>query len=218
MVAETSTHKAVETTQDVAQKTARGWTYSELLARGDERRVELYDGVLVEMTAPKLIHQKVLRYLVIALESWAEPRNAGEIYIAPHDLYISERKFFEPDISFVRRERFASERIEREDGACLVAPPDLIVEIVSPSTARRDRVDKLNAYAEFGVAHYWILDPEEKTVLAYSLENGHYRVEAALCVEAIVDERTGEVTPPAESFAPSLFAGLQISLKPLFAL
>jgi Uma2 family endonuclease len=145
-----------------------------------------------------------------------EPHNAGEIYVAPHDLYIAERKFFEPDISFVRRERFASERIEREDGACLVAPPDLIVEIVSPSTARRDRVDKLNAYAAFGVAHYWILDPEDKTVLAYSLQNGSYTVEAALCAEAITDEQTGEVTPPAQIFAPSHFAALQISLKSLF--
>lgn len=83
----------------------------------------------------------------------------AKVYVAPHDLYISGRQFFGPDISFVRRERFASERIECEDDACLVTPPDLIVVIVSPSAARRDRVDKLNAYAEFSVTHYWMRGP-----------------------------------------------------------
>ncbi|HEX8237482.1 MAG TPA: Uma2 family endonuclease [Abditibacteriaceae bacterium] len=219
MVAETSTQVAAKTAvKQVVEKTTRCWTYSELLAQGSERRVELYDGELVEMTAPKLIHQELLLELATLLRTWSKEHNTGKVYVAPHDLYISERKFFEPDISFVRRERFATERIEREDGACLVAPPDLIVEIISPSTARRDRVDKLNAYAEFGVAHYWIVDPEDKTVLAYVLTDGRYTVEAALCAEAIVDEQSGEASPPDEIFTPSLFGGLQISLKTLFAL
>lgn len=180
----------------------RRWTYSELLTLDDERRVELYDGDLVEMTAPKLKHQKVLQRLSFLLEAFAREHSAGTIYLAPHDLYISETKFFEPDLSFVAAPRFLQERIEREDGACLVAPPDLIVEILSESTGRNDRVLKFNAYAAFGVRYYWIIDPDARTLHAHVLENGRYAVEFALTA--------------ADTFAPSLFPGLQIPLHTLF--
>ena len=198
------------------QTQKREWTYSDLLALNDEKRYELHDGELIEMTAPKLKHQKLLRRLMAALEPFVAASDLGEIYLAPHDLYISETTFFEPDLSFVRRERFANESIEREDDACLIAPPDLIVEIISPSTASKDRVQKLNAYARFGVRHYWILDPTEKTLLAHVLQDGRYAIVAALCAETLEDEDTGFVRPPDQMFAPSLFPGLQISLTQLF--
>lgn len=181
-------------------------TYDELASREGERREELYDGELVEMTAPRLIHQEVLRRLLRILEAQIEAGNDGKIYIAPHDVYVSPTRFFQPDLSFVRRARFAAERIEREDGACLIAPPDLIVEIVSPSTARRDRVDKVNAYAAFGVRHYWIVAPEERTLHAFALLEGEtprYLLEAALGDD--------------DTFAPSLFPNLKIDLAALFA-
>jgi Uma2 family endonuclease len=197
-------------------QTKRRWTYSELQALSDQRRVELYDGELVELTAPKLRHQEILRRLLFVMEGFVQEHNAGKIYIAPHDVYISETKFFEPDLSFVRKERFASERIEREDGACLIAPPDLIVEIISESTGRNDRVKKFNAYATFGVRHYWIIDPDEQTWHAYTLENGRYAAEAALTAQSVTDEQTGHTDPADEAFMPSLFPGLRIPLARIF--
>ncbi len=194
MVAESSTRSDIQ------------WTYDQLLQRdladGRERREELWDGELLEMTSPRLLHQEVLLTLATLLRSWAREHNLGKIYIAPHDMYVSSTRFFQPDLSFVSRERFETERIEREDGQCLVAPPDLCVEVVSPSTARRDRVDKVNAYAQFGVRHYWILDPDERTLQAFVLDNNRYALEAAL-----TDENT---------FAPSLFPNLQIALHQIF--
>ena len=195
----------------------RCWTYSELQALGDERRVELYDGALVELTAPKLKHQMLLGELYLILKLFTQEHDLGQVYIAPHDVYISETKSLQPDLSFVRKERFASERIEREDTACIIAPPDLIVEIISPSTARNDRVRKFNAYSAFGVRHYWIIDPDEQTWHAYVLDNGRYIAEAALTALAVTDEQTGATYEADEVFEPSLFAGLQIPLARIFA-
>lgn len=194
MVAESSTRSDLQ------------WTYETLLQRdrldSSERREELWDGELFEMTSPRLLHQEILLALATLLRSWVRQHDLGKIYIAPHDMYVSSTRFFQPDLSFVSRERLATERIEREDGQCLVAPPDLCVEVVSPSTARRDRVDKVNAYAQFGVRHYWILDPDEKSLQAFVLDNNRYALEAALS-----DEKT---------FAPSLFPDLQIALNQVF--
>lgn len=193
--------------QSSTRNDVRHWTYEALQQRddaeGSERREELWDGELLEMTSPRLIHQKILQRLYYILENHVREQNLGILYIAPHDLYVSATRFFQPDLSFVSRERLENERIEREDGQCLVAPPDLCVEVVSPSTARRDRVDKVNAYAQFGVRHYWILDPEEGSLQAFVLDNGRYALEAALS-----DENT---------FAPSLFPDLQIELSSIFA-
>lgn len=194
MVAESSTRSDLQ------------WTYETLLQRdrlnNSERREELWDGELFEMTSPGLLHQEILLALATLLRSWVRQHDLGKIYIAPHDMYVSSTRFFQPDLSFVSRERLTTERIEREDGQCLVAPPDLCVEVVSPSTARRDRVDKVNAYAQFGVRHYWILDPDEKSLQAFVLDNNRYALEAALS-----DENT---------FAPSLFPDLQIALNQVF--
>lgn len=197
MVAQSSTRNDVQS-----------WTYEDLrqrdLADDCERREELWDGELLEMTSPRLIHQKILQRLNFLLENHVRERDLGVLYIAPHDLFVSPTRFFQPDLSFVSQARFATETIERADGQCLIAPPDLCVEVVSPSSARRDRVDKVNAYAQFGVRHYWILDPDEKTLQAFVLENGRYVVEAALTDE--------------NSFAPTLFPELQIVLAEVFTI
>jgi len=178
------------------------WTYTELAALDNEVRYEMYDGELIEMTAPKLKHQRLLRRLLKRMETIVENGDLGELYMPPHDLYISETTFFEPDLSFVRRERFADETIERGDDACLIAPPDLVIEVISPSTARNDRVKKFSAYAKFGVRHYWLFEPEEKTLIAYVLMNGLFTAEASLTEE--------------DAFAPSLFPGVTINLAELF--
>lgn len=189
----------------IAEQTVidRKWTYTELQAIEDQRRRELYDGELVEMGSPNLRHQALILQLALMLNSWVRERNLGRIYLSPVDLYVSETKCYIPDLMFVRRERYATERIEREDDACVVAPPDLAVEIISPSTGRNDRFRKSNIYAEFGVQHYWIIDPEVEALQAFVLERGRYVMEASLTQE--------------DTFRPSLFPDLQIPLNTLFS-
>lgn len=178
------------------------WTYSELLALDDERRIELYDGEITEMGSPTLWHQELIGRLFLLLELWARENNAGKAFISPVDLYISERQFLVPDLCFYTRERMENERIEREDGRCLIAPPDLVVEIVSPSSARNDRVRKTRLYAEFGVAHYWIIEPERQTLETLELKDARYSLGAILTEEDMLES--------------SLFPNLQISLAELF--
>lgn len=95
------------------------------------------------------------------------------------------------------------ERIVHDDERRLVAPPDVVVEVISPSTARADRVLEMEAYAEFGVAHYWLLDPTLQSFEAFVLDNGRYALERVLA-------ETGEM-----SFAD--FADLKFDLIQIFA-
>lgn len=192
----------------VAEKTAvnaqeRQWTYSDLEGWEDGRRREIYDGELVEMSSPTLKHQQIILRLVLILARWVEEHQIGKVYLSPVDLYVSEKKCYIPDLMFVRQERFANERIEREDGACVVAPPDLVIEILSPSTARNDRFRKFNIYTEFGVTHYWIIDAEAQGLQAFVLADGRYVAAAMVTAEDI--------------FEPALFLGLTIPLAQLFA-
>ena len=194
MVAESTTPKATISREN--------WTYAELLALNDEQRYELYDGELVVMGSPNLRHQKIIARLLMILQAFAREHDYGTVYLSPVDLYLAEDRVLIPDLMFVRRERFDQERIEREDGQCLVAPPDLVVEILSPSTGRNDRMRKPALYPAFGVGHYWILDPAQNQLQAFALDNGRYFLEAMLDSEDV--------------FEPSLFPGLRILLSQLF--
>ncbi|HVF10901.1 MAG TPA: Uma2 family endonuclease [Abditibacteriaceae bacterium] len=193
----------VETTvSKTPAATARSWTYSELIALNNEQRYELYDGELVIMGSPNLRHQEIIARLLMILHSFTREHDYGTVYLSPVDLYIAEDRVLIPDLMFVRRERFAQERIEREDGQCIVAPPDLVVEILSPSTGRNDRIRKPAFYAAFGVGHYWIIDPLQNQLQGLALANGRYFLEAMLDSEDI--------------FEPSLFPGLRIPLAQVF--
>lgn len=154
------------------------------------------------MGSPMVWHQELLFRLAVLLELWARENNAGKVYMSPIDLYVSEQQFLIPDLCFYTRERMENERIQREDGRCLVAPPDLVVEIVSPSSARNDRVRKTRLYAEFGVSHYWIIEPERQTLETLELKDARYSLVATLTEE--------------DTLESSLFPGLQISLAALF--
>ena len=175
------------------------WTYDEL-SHDEEHPVECYDGELFDMTSPLVQHQRIVLRLVIAIEDWAKI-NGGEVFVGPVDLLVAPSRFLVPDLCFYSAAR-ANERIEREDGRCLVAPPDLVVEVVSPSTARNDRVRKMRIYAEFNVANYWIVEPERGTLEAFHLRDGNYFLEDGFAEEDVVRS--------------SLFSGLELPLQTIF--
>lgn len=146
----------------VASKPRR-LTYQDLLAMPEDgKRHELVNGVHYVSRAPRLRHQVVLANLYRVLDRFVRETRVGNLYFAPVDVVLSQIDVLEPDLLFVARERTA---ILTE--ACVQGAPDLAVEVLSPGTRRRDATVKLRAYRKFGVAEYWMIDPDRETVAAH---------------------------------------------------
>lgn len=105
------------------------------------------------------------------LEEYFGRGGRGEVFYAPTDVVLTNEDVFVPDLVVVGDPSEITDR-------AIEAPPSLVVEILSPSTNRQDRGIKAERYAELGVQHYWIVDPEQQTVEFFRLDHGAYRVAA----------------------------------------
>jgi Uma2 family endonuclease len=132
--------------------------------------VELIKGELVVSPAPLYIHQAILIHLTELLAPIARAQG-GKLAVAPTDVVLADDTVVQPDLVYLTKSRRHLLR-QRVEGA-----PDLVIEIVSPSHARRDRVHKLALYAEHGVAEYWIVEPQDKVFQFMTLVDGNYQVE-----------------------------------------
>ena len=103
-----------------------------------------------------------------------ESHALGRVYTAPIDVILSPTTVLQPDVVFVAAARTAIITDRAIEG-----PPDLVVEILSAGTARRDRGAKAKLYARFGIPHYWVLDPKAHTFEALSLHGHSYRLVAS---------------------------------------
>jgi Uma2 family endonuclease len=173
-------------------------TYEDYCALPDDgKRYEIIEGDLYVTPSPGRAHQEFVGNLFIVLKTFARTRELGDVFIAPFDVILEETSVVVPDLLFVGRDRSGIVTDRGVRGA-----PDLIVEILSPGTARRDRVEKAKLYARHGVRHYWLADPETRALEVYELSEGQYRRTASLADD--------------DSFAPSLFPGLTIQLGSLW--
>jgi Uma2 family endonuclease len=146
-------------------------TYADYAALpSDGKRYEILDGVLFVTAAPGRRHQRVVLTLASALDAQVRADNSGEIDIAPFDVVLSEPNLVQPDIIFVGMDRLLSFSNRGFEG-----PPTLVVEVLSPSTARVDRNTKLQIYARHGVPYYWIVDPEARAIDVHVLDGASYR-------------------------------------------
>lgn len=155
-------------------------TYADLLEMPEERR-ELLGGELHRAASPSMRHQRVVRKLGMYLVS-ATLAGYGEVWYAPFDVYFDQHNVPQPDLFFVRTGR---EHIVHDDK--VMGPPDLIVEILSPGTARvdlnRGPKGKLGIYEEFGVPYYWVVNPDELWIDVYAADQGRYPREPVRYVE-----------------------------------
>ena len=150
------------------------YTFADVLAWDDGERAELIDGEIFLMApAPSRGHQKVSGALFAQLYNYLEGKRC-EVYHPPFDVRLFERDgdgpedvdtVVEPDITVV------CDPSKLDDRGCKGAP-DMVVEILSPSTRRHDRLVKLDLYQRAGVREYWIVNPEDKTVQVLTLKNG----------------------------------------------
>ena len=161
----------------------------------DEKRWELIDGQLYAMSSPSLLHQIISRQLVIQLA----PFFAGgpcQLLFAPLDVKLSEHDLVQPDLLVVcNPDQLRPNYVE--------GPPQLIIEILSPSTHRHDRVRKLNLYGRAGVAEYWLVTPHLPLVEVLLNGKGLFTTVAA-CTER-------------DTLRSPSFPQLQLDLSTVFA-
>ena len=141
------------------------YTYADLLTTPDDRhRYEIFEGDLIVTPAPNRPHQKAHASLFRILSQHIAEHSLGEMYSAPFDVYFDEETTFEPDILFVAKARLDIIDEQKVNGA-----PDVVIEVISPSTESRDRGFKFKRYGQEGVKEYWLVDPTKKTIEIYQL-------------------------------------------------
>jgi Uma2 family endonuclease len=147
------------------------FTYEDLLQfPEDGKRYEILEGELTVTPAPGMGHQNVVMMLGTLINNHVLAHQLGRVYSAPTDVQFSDVSVVQPDLLFVSAEHQAIILLTHVRGA-----PDLVVEVLSPSTARRDREAKMKLYAQYEVPNYWLLDPVAREAVAYALQEGDYR-------------------------------------------
>jgi Uma2 family endonuclease len=130
---------------------------------------ELVDGVLEQEEAPTFLHEATVSWFIAMIGSWLAPRG-GWVVGSSHKLAVGPRRGRKPDLSIYLPEN----RPPSKNASLGRRPPSAVVEVISPRPrdGRRDRIDKLHDYAAFGVGHYWLIEPQLRTVEILELRRG----------------------------------------------
>lgn len=155
-------------------------TVDDYLALPDDgNRYELLEGDLVLLPSPNVGHQDVVLNLALLLTTYVRGAGRGRVFIAPLDVILAHRVVVQPDLLFVSNENAEIVLPQHLRGA-----PDLVIEVVSPASAKRDLLNKRRIYARYSVANYWIVDPEDHEIVAFTLHDSEYVEAAAATGEA----------------------------------
>lgn len=174
------------------------FTYEDYLNLPDNgKRYEIINGELYMVPAPTLGHQDTIGEFYFTIKSFIQTNPLGKIYLAPTDIVFSEIDILQPDLIFVAKEKFDILTRENIQGA-----PDLVIEVLSPGTEKRDRSIKLKTYSKFGVQEYWMANDETATVEVWQ-RNGD-----KLVFHKLLDKTQILTTP--------LLPGLEIALEKIF--
>ena len=146
------------------------WTYDDYATiPGDGNRYEIVNGVLYISPSPGWSHQEIVGRFFRYLSAHVESPAIGGAFVAPLDVELAPNSVFQPDVVVLLK---ASHKKLKERH--IVGAPDLVVEVVSPTSETHDRYRKIAAYARAGVPEYWIVDPDSRTVEVLFLESGEY--------------------------------------------
>jgi Uma2 family endonuclease len=160
-------------TETLIQEKQQKITVEELfdMELDDDFYYELINGNIVKKQAPSPFHQKAVLKIAKLMDNLAEEKELGSVFTSPIDVFFDTHNKAQPDILFIKKDR---DFIITKDG--IQGQPDLIVEVLSPSTMKYDRSDKFKLYLEFGVSEYWIVDTKNQSVEVYTLENDSYEM------------------------------------------
>lgn len=182
-------------------ETATKLTYEDyLLVSEDGRRHEIIDGEHFVSPGPNSRHQIVAMNIIFALASFVRPRKLGRVLAPRYDVVLSDVDVVEPDAIFI-----SNARMHLMTKANLRGAPDLAVEVLSESNRRNDEILKKKRYELFGVAEYWIADPELDSVKIYRRAG-----DAFAPAEIVSTETGGTITTP-------LLPGFELPIADVFA-
>lgn len=187
------------------EKMNQKFTYRDYLTWDDQERWELIAGVPHNMTpGPSPEHQRICGELFFQIRSYLEGKEC-KVFFAPFDVRLVERGESEEACSNVVQPDLVviCDPAKIDEKGCKGAP-DLVIEILSPATAKKDLTLKLDLYERFQVKEYWIVDPANQYIKVYQLQDGEYQT-------AVVYAREEQVRC-------SIFADLSIDLRQLFSI
>lgn len=164
----------------------------------DDSYYELINGYVMKKSAPRPEHQRISMKLSRTISNYLFSKPIGEVFAAPIDVFLNGFNAVQPDLLFISSE---NNHFITTDG--IIGVPDLIIEIISPTSIIRDRVDKKNLYEKLNVKEYWIVDAQYKDIEVYTIENGRY-------------ELLSGVTMFEGELKSNVLAGIEIQLSEVF--
>jgi Uma2 family endonuclease len=175
------------------------WRYEDYLRLPDDgRRYEIIEGILYVSSAPDYDHQFTVSKLTRYFDVFLTDNGMGIVLNAPFEVHLAEHsRPVQPDVLCILAPQMLAPGAKFFAGA-----PDLVVEVISPSSIRRDRNTKFDAYEKAGVAEYWLADPKTRSVEVYTLSNGEF---------ALFGQYTGD-----EAIQSAVLPGLTIKTSQLF--
>jgi len=163
---------------------SKHWTFADLAQFDESERYEIYDGQLIPMApSPDFHHQEIAANLHLLLSGFVRPRQLGKLVFAPADVVLSDDNVVQPDLLFIAKENLGI--IQKQ----VHGAPDLVVEILSPSTLRYDRQNKLELYARFGVKEYWIVDPANRSLEILVFEGNRFAVHSIAAETGLAESK-----------------------------
>ncbi len=172
-------------------------TYEDYLNTPEGERYELLNGELMLVASPNEEHQMASVKLVSLIYPYVNTRELGWVFHAPFDIVFSDTEVVQPDLMFISKEREHIRTAANVQGA-----PDLVVEILSPSSSKRDWKDKRELYAKYGVREYWIVDPVNRIVSVMLLKDGVLEIAGAYVV--------------GDTLASTALAGFSVKVNEIF--
>jgi len=166
----------------------------------DGKRYEIIDGELVVNPSPVPRHQRIVRIILGRIDRYFEQHGGGEVFVAPLDVVLADDAIVEPNVIVIKKDRASIIGEKNIQGA-----PNLVVEVLSDGTRRKDEIEKRKLYERYGVDEYWIVDPELELVKIYRREG-----DAFARVAEIATETGGTITSP-------LLPGFALDVNDVFA-
>ncbi len=166
----------------------------------DNFQYELLNGEIVKKASPTVQHQRISIRLIAAILNYLTQNSIGEVFHAPLGVVLDNFNAPQPDIIFIRNENI--DIIDEQD-QIVRGVPDILIEIFSPGSIKRDRIEKKELYEQFSVPEFWIVDPNNQSVEVYQIQEGKYQIFAFAATEGKVQS--------------SVLLGMELEVSGVFA-